>query len=205
MQGHWGSGTQLWFFEMSSRTIPAGEGLPGAAAGPCPACGVMGEPFPSALPPPRVLPHGWQAQPRPRPAPRGWAPARAQGRQSLRWGKSQWSVWGRGSWLPAWGWGHGGPALGSARGSWEGDALTFWAEAAEGAEAGAAVLRVGAGLHAGLAALAVHLVGRALAHSCRSSCPVRGACGPQPDPPPPALALSSFPGTHSRGRGPASC
>lgn len=92
---------------------------------------------------------------------------------------------------PSLGWEGRGPALGAFRGSWEGGGLTFWAEAAEGAEAGAAMLRVGAGLHAGVAALPVHLVGRALAHSCRSSGPVRGARGPRPEPPPPARALSA--------------
>lgn len=45
--------------------------------------------------------------------------------------------------------------------------LTMGAEAAEGAEAGAAVLGVGASLDADLTALLVHLIGRALAHGCR--------------------------------------
>lgn len=45
--------------------------------------------------------------------------------------------------------------------------LTMGAEAAEVAEAGAAVLWVGASLDADLTALLVHLVGWALAHGCR--------------------------------------
>lgn len=56
-------------------------------------------------------------------------------------------------------------------GSWEGSCkewrLTFRAEAAGGAEAGTAVLWVGAGLEAGLATLLVHLVGGAWAQGCR--------------------------------------
>lgn len=31
-QGHWASGTQVWFLETSSRTIPAGHGFPGPVA-----------------------------------------------------------------------------------------------------------------------------------------------------------------------------
>lgn len=45
--------------------------------------------------------------------------------------------------------------------------LTMGAEAAEGTEAGATVLWVGASLDADLTTLLVHLVGWALAHGCR--------------------------------------
>lgn len=61
---------------------------------------------------------------------------------------------------------------------------TFWAEAAEGAGAGTAVLRVGAGPDAGLAALLVHLVGRALAQRCVYTGPGEQAGSPGPCPPP---------------------